>query len=340
MGNYAGLLKFLSGNKKRIGSLLILTHDYPDSDAIASAFALYYLANRFGIKSKIVYGGIINNIENRTMISLLRIPISKLKNSDFKEYKSYALVDTQPLFNNNSFPDNKHATIVIDQHLYSKRPEADFSIIDLECGATAVILAKAIFSSGIGMPKNLATALTYGIIIDTLNLYRVKRQGIFRIYMEVLANCDMKALVRIQNPPRPRMYYLIFKKALERARQVGNLVFCNLGPIDDQVYVAYIADFLLPLEGAKWSFCTGRYRDRLYVSLRTCVEGATALNMLKSVFSDSSQAGGHGTIAGGSIYMGSKAKEEKWANTEKELIKRLVASLRIKARTSINNPFE
>ena len=40
------LLAFLKKQKKNISPLLILTHDFPDPDALASAFALHFLTNR------------------------------------------------------------------------------------------------------------------------------------------------------------------------------------------------------------------------------------------------------------------------------------------------------
>ena len=50
--NARKLLRFLSENKGKLSPLLILTHDYPDPDGLASAFALHYIAGKiFGIKA-------------------------------------------------------------------------------------------------------------------------------------------------------------------------------------------------------------------------------------------------------------------------------------------------
>ena len=66
------LLKFLAEKKENISPLLILTHNYPDPDAIASAFTLQYLTeNFFGMKTKIAYGGVIGRMENRSMVDIL-----------------------------------------------------------------------------------------------------------------------------------------------------------------------------------------------------------------------------------------------------------------------------
>ena len=43
-GNPRRLLDFLSARRDSLSPLLILTHDYPDPDALAAAIALSYLA--------------------------------------------------------------------------------------------------------------------------------------------------------------------------------------------------------------------------------------------------------------------------------------------------------
>jgi len=69
------LSRYLEENKSRLSPLLILAHDYPDPDALASAYALQYLAElKGGIHSRIVYGAVIGRIENQEMVRLLKIP--------------------------------------------------------------------------------------------------------------------------------------------------------------------------------------------------------------------------------------------------------------------------
>jgi len=86
------IFKYFKENKKRISPLLILTHDHPDPDAMASAYALRYLASRyFNVKSKIAYGGRIGRMENQTMAEELHVPVYPLKQNDFKKFASFAL---------------------------------------------------------------------------------------------------------------------------------------------------------------------------------------------------------------------------------------------------------
>jgi len=117
------LLRFLKRRKDFLSPLLIMTHNYPDPDAIAAAVTLQYLAERLhGIKSRIVYKGIVGRMENRAMVNLLKVPIHKFRLSDIQSYENAALIDTQPEFENNPYPRNKKVALVIDQHPYVKRP--------------------------------------------------------------------------------------------------------------------------------------------------------------------------------------------------------------------------
>src|SRR3989338_4394746 len=202
------LLRFLAGRKETLPTLLILTHDFPDPDALAGAFALNYLAERFfGIQSRIVYSGIIGRVENRSMVQLLKLPVHKLRPTDLKRYENVALIDTQPGFKNNPFPPQRRPAIIIDQHPYVTKPMADLTIIDTECGATCVVLAEALLQMKTQIPSRIATALAYGILTDTMNLYRARREDVTQVYLKILPFCDMKVLAKIQNPARSKRFF-------------------------------------------------------------------------------------------------------------------------------------
>jgi nanoRNase/pAp phosphatase (c-di-AMP/oligoRNAs hydrolase) len=60
----------------RPGPLVILPHDNPDPDALASAAAIKYLAATIARKeSHIVLGGIVGRAENRAMLTYLNITL-------------------------------------------------------------------------------------------------------------------------------------------------------------------------------------------------------------------------------------------------------------------------
>jgi nanoRNase/pAp phosphatase (c-di-AMP/oligoRNAs hydrolase) len=310
--------------------MLILTHDYPDPDALASAWALQLLAeHKFDIRSKIAYGGVIGRHENKEMMRALRLPASRLRASDLALYQNVALVDTQPTFENNSFPKDRRASIVIDQHPSTSRPVADLVIIDPDAGATSVLLAQELLSQDFDIPERLATALVYGILSDTLNLYHVTKPYIVKTYLALLPLCDIRALARIQNPPRSRKFFRGLAAGLRNAMIGKNLIVSHLGPVDNPDLVAQMADVLLTCQGMQWSFCSGRYGDFLHVSLRTTNARVSAGDVLRQIFDHFDQAGGHGRIAGGKVRVGRPTDHGAWKRTELELTERLTRRLRV-----------
>lgn len=337
------LIQFLSRKKTEVASLLILTHDYPDPDALASAYALYYLAHHcFGILAKIVYGGSIGRVENQMMTRLLKIPIHKVHARDFESYSHVALVDTQPGFKNNSFPKNQKAFLIIDQHEGIKKPEADLSIIDTECGATCVIVAQALLMMKVRIPPAVATALVYGILTDTNNLYRVGRRDVIQTYLDLLPFSQLTVLAKIQNPARPRNFFLLLSRGMKKALVCRRLIVSHLGCIKNPDFVSQIADFLLTYRGMRCSLCTGRFHGRLYVSLRMAGMKKAAVpahEILRSLFSNRGEAGGHDTIAGGSFRVGSAKDEKIWRKAEEELAQNLLRRLRLSAKGGFRSPF-
>lgn len=324
---------FFEEHKEELNPLLILTHDYPDPDALASAYALYYLAQHIGIRAKIVYGGEIGRAENREMVRLLKIPAKKLRTSDFRYYPKVALVDTQPGFENNSFPKQKHATMVIDQHTASQEVNADFVLVDTESGSTSALLGRELLAKGFEIPVKLATALVYGILSDTLDFSRTTHRETIDTYFELLPFADMRLLARIQNPSRPRRFFSEMLRSIQNAQIRQRLIVSHLGTVGNPDLVAQMADFLLTCEGVQWAFCTGRYNGYVHCSLRTLLTDTSAANILRSIVRNPRAAGGYGQVAGGKVKIQDPKDPQNWEETEADLVDRLVKKLKLKKNT-------
>lgn len=306
-------------------------HDFPDPDALASAYALHHIADRaYGIRSRIVYRGVIGRVENRNMVTFLELPVHHLMQSELNRYSSVALVDTQPDFDNNPFPSSRKAAIVIDQHLPNSGPPADCSVIDTGCGATSVILTRAVLSLTGDVPERLATALAYGILTDTLGLYRVRRPDTIRAYLDILPFANMHILARIQTPVHDRNYFATLGRAIHSARIRSGLIVCHLGRVDNPDAVSHIAEFLLCYKDAEWTLTTGRFKNKLHASLRTKKKNYSAGKILRACFKNPDDAGGHDQIAGGSLQV-KGADEGAWRKQEEHLQKSIVKLLKLRS---------
>jgi nanoRNase/pAp phosphatase (c-di-AMP/oligoRNAs hydrolase) len=333
------LLTHLAQRGSHISPLLILTHDYPDPDALASAWGLQVLAREFGIDSRIVYGGVVTRAENRAMMKLLKLPAHRLRPGELSRARHVALVDTQPAFENNPFPENRRATLVIDQHRPAERTGADLALVDPDCGATCVIVAQALFLKQVAIPPSLATALAYGILSDTLDLFRVQRDDVIQTYLRVLRRADMRALAEIQNSQRSRRFFATLSRGLRAAVVCRRVVVAHLGPVSGPEDVAHVADFLLTYDRADWSLCTGRLRGSLCLSLRTEVPGADASPILRRVVNNPALAGGHGGVAGGRINVGRSPSDADWRREEKHIQDRLASELDLPSDADFRRAF-
>jgi nanoRNase/pAp phosphatase (c-di-AMP/oligoRNAs hydrolase) len=338
--NAKKLLAFLSRRTESLSPLLILTHNYPDPDALAAAMALSFLAQQsFGITSLIAYGGVIGRSENKAMVRFLKIPLHKFKQDHLRKFNNIAVVDTQPKFKNNSIPENLRPTIIIDQHAFTEKPSAELAIIDTECGATSVIVAKALLLQGIPIPAKVATALVYGILSDTLGLYRARQPDVIQTYLSVIPFCDLRLLAQIQNPSRSREFFVTLHRALNSAILHRRLLTSHLGFVENPDLVSQMADFFLTYESVQWSFCTGRFREKIYASLRTSKSNVQAGEILRSIFDNPRDAGGHGNIAGGSYRITGNPTEENWQEAETILQLRLFRKLRRSSKAEFQRPF-
>ena len=115
---YAALTELIQhGGKGKGGRWLVLTHDNPDPDALASAQILArILRQAFRQTVTVAYGGIIGRAENRELVKSLRLPFSHVRHLSFRKYRRFALVDTQPRSGNNQLPSRIVPDVVIDHH--------------------------------------------------------------------------------------------------------------------------------------------------------------------------------------------------------------------------------
>jgi nanoRNase/pAp phosphatase (c-di-AMP/oligoRNAs hydrolase) len=283
------------------GRWLVLTHDHPDPDALASAVALaHVLRGALGRRATAAYGGMIGRAENREMVRGLKLRLSHVRHLQLSHFRHFALVDTQPGTGNNQLPHGVVPEVVLDHH--PRRggtrvvPYAD---VRPAYGATATLAAEYLLASGLRVTASEATALVYAIRTETRDFGREASGPDKAVYDLLLPKVRKEALARIQHPRLPLSYFALLHRALERLSGVDNVVVSHLGPVPQPDIVPEVADLLLRLEGKTWSLVTGAHGDRLYLSLRTTNVRADAGRLVRRLVGRQGRGGGHGTMAGG-----------------------------------------
>ncbi|MDX1623834.1 MAG: DHH family phosphoesterase [Gemmatimonadota bacterium] len=288
--------------------IAIYTHDHPDPDSIAAAYALEHLLSRkLDADPVLAYGGTIGRATNRAMIELLSIPMQPLRAIDYEAFGTHCLIDTQPKTGNHSLPPDLPIAIAIDHHPrgdFGAPDEATFADVRTEYGATSTMMYYYLKAAGIDLPTKLATALLFGIKSDTRELEREASEADLHAYLEIFPRADLTLLARIESPRIPRPYFEAYHKALEEGVIHDGALVSDLGEVENPDLVAELADFFIPLDRIHHSLVIGRHEGRVYLSLRTREEEHDAGITIQRIVRELGTAGGHGRMAGGQIELG------------------------------------
>ena len=296
----ARLLKSVEGRKRA----LVLPHDNPDPDALAAAWGLAtILQKRAGIPTVIGYGGIIGRAENAAFVRLLKLPLTPLAKLRLSDFDLFALTDTQESIRNHSLPEHLTADIVIDHHpLREKKPRGLFADLGGRYGATSTIVTEYLHAAKVPISRDLATALYYGIKVDTHDLERETSRRDIDAYLWLFPRIRRDLLMRIEHPRLPARYFKLYFEALRRAQCYPGVIVVDMGPVFAPDMVAELAERFASLEGTTLSLAFGIHENQLYMSLRCNDRTIHAGRVLRALCSSlNGSAGGHGTMAGARI---------------------------------------
>jgi nanoRNase/pAp phosphatase (c-di-AMP/oligoRNAs hydrolase) len=184
------------------GPVLILTHDSPDPDALASGKGLaFLLKNAWKIDSRLKYSGLVARAENQAMLNLLTPDWEHINGSlDINSFSAVVLVDTQPTSGNNSLPENCIPQIVIDHHQPIREALKNVRYVDVrpKIGATTTMIFQYMMAAKIEPDPALATAMFYGLQTDTRGLARGASPVDEKVYMRLLRLLDRKKLIQVE----------------------------------------------------------------------------------------------------------------------------------------------
>jgi len=285
------------------GPILIVTHNNPDPDSLASATVLRHLILvKLGAESIIAFGGKIGRSENRCMVEALEIDAVPLEDLDLDDFPVVCMVDTQPGTGNNAYPVDREVHVVIDHHpLKPLTNKVRWVDVREGYGASATILYEYLVCQGVYLATRLATVLFYAIKSETQDLGREWVKADRQAYLALVPLANNRILYEITHPQAPREYFRIFGAALSNALVYGHALVFNLFEIDNPDMVSEMADFLLRAEGVTTVLGVARFNGDGVISLRTrdlkLRAGITAQKLLAGI----GTAGGHGLMAGGQV---------------------------------------
>lgn len=290
---------------------VVLTHDNPDPDAIASAAGLGFLIEQAcGVPAVMTFGGIIGRAENRVLMEIVGVPFERIEGLEFRPGDAFALVDAQPGAGNNAVPEDARLAAVIDHHPPRDVPRAAYHDVRESYGACATMIVELLRAGGIEANQALATALFYGIQSETLDLGREASERDVEASVHLYPRTDPAALSKIRHARAPRALFRSLHDGLERAWYREGVVFVPCGELAYPDLVAQLADFFLRVQGVEWVVAVGRYGDDLLVSVRADRPHAHAGELVREIVAGRGPAGGHGQMAGARLPVPGKSDDQ------------------------------
>ena len=289
----------------------IQTHNFPDPDAIASAFGLQELLKLRGIHATICYKGKIDRYSTDKLREILDIRLVNIENigSELTEDDEVILVDAQK-GNSNIIDMTGDEIICIDHHPIYEKTEYRFTDIRPGVGACASIIAQYFFENEIPMDQRIATALTFGIRMDTQKLSR----GVCKMDMEMIWRmfdlCDQDMIYLLENSTLYFEDLMAYSKAISSIEVFENISFADTGRDCPEALIASVSDFMLALVEVSFSVVYSRKKEGIKISVRSERPTLDAGKIISKALKGIGSGGGHATMAGGFVPFDGNDREE------------------------------
>lgn len=261
----------------------IVMQDYPDPDAISSAWAHKMIAARYAIESDIMYEGRISHQENLALVQLTDLDLVRYnEGDDLSQYKGTIFVDNQGT--TSALTDRFEAAgvkplLIVDHHERQDRIEAELTDIR-KIGATATIYTQYIREGLLELNKSdlqhvrLATALMHGIRSETSGLIRGREEEMEAATF-LTRFTDFSMLEDILSVKRSKQVMDVIRQALENREIRESYSISGVGflRMEDRDSIPQAADFLLTEENIHTAIVYGIIikgdREMVVGSMRT-----------------------------------------------------------------------
>lgn len=274
--------------------VLILLHNDPDPDALASGLALRNLLRR--TKTTAIIGAMqgVTRPENLRMANMLDIQVEQITPASFEAFERIATVDVQPHYFGGLLD---RADLVIDHHPEQPGYSAVFKDIRADYGSTSTILTEHLRAVDVNISERTATAMLYAIKSDTLFFARHTNRVDLEAFTFLYPLADA-ALIRKMEGAEITLERLEYVTRASRTGTLREQVFTAfIGEAPREDFIPYTADFFLQLEDVKWTIVAGIVGQLLIVSVRNLGYSRNAGEFVKRWFSDLGSAGGHRAMA-------------------------------------------
>ena len=280
----------------------IQTHNFPDPDAIASAFGLAELLGHYGKKASIVYKGKVERYSTADFVRQLSIEMVNLDENPIEPGAEIILVDSQK-GNSNIFDAPGEQIICIDHHpTFAQNAGVKYRCSDIrpEMGACATIIADYYRQTGAAMDRRVATALLYGIKTDTVGLSRGVSQLDVDTYCKLYQICDQGIIQSLEHCSLKLEDLKAYSTAINSIKTYENVSVANAGRDCPEALIAKVSDFMIDLVEVDFCVVYSLREDGIKLSVRSMGE-LDAGFITNKALDGIGGGGGHAVMAGGFV---------------------------------------
>lgn len=315
------LIEILKGH-----NVWIQTHNFPDPDAFASAYGLQYFLKMHGIASKICYDGHVANISVVKMLSNFKITGYLIDQITIAEDDYVVLVDGQK-YNANLTDVAGNEVACIDHHPIRK--ECNYLYQDIRtAGSCATLIAQYFKESNTPISETVASALTYGMKMDTDSFNRGVTSLDIEMYQYLFAYTDAHLVQSMYINTLELADLRAYGAAIENIRIFQYIGIAHI-PFDcEDALIAMVADFILKLEEVTIAVIYAERKGGLKFSVRSEETTVHAGDLTRMALKSIGDGGGHFAMAGGYVppesrtFKGEKEKkyiEQLFVNAYEEI---------------------
>lgn len=290
--------------KQAPDEVFIQPHNVPDPDAIAASFALQQLLAHFDIHTVIVYEDEIEKANSLKMLSTFGIEMRLASSVHSLGVEDWTvLVDVQK--------ENANVTNLvtdevacIDHHQYSGPKGYRFEDVRPGVGACSSMIAEYYQQAGVEPTAAVATALMYGILLDTDHLTRGVSALDVDMFYWLYKHVDMVLINELKANQISLRDLKDYARAFEGVEVYGEIGFLRLENANDSLLGA-ASDIVVTIAGVNVVVSYAVRDGGVKYSTRSVTHRINAGDLVRYVVDGYGIGGGHDSMAGGFIPRGS-----------------------------------
>lgn len=294
--DWKNLINLLKGHKT-----YLQMHNFPDPDALASAYGMQVFLNTHGVNTTICYAGKIDKISTLRMLdefNITAVHIDDIK--DMAEEDYIVTIDAQK-FNSNITDFAGDEVGCIDHHPTMIPCSYKYSDIRI-CGACSSIVASYFLDSNTTLDGDTATALLYGLKMDTDSFNRGVTDFDIKMFEYLHNLADNQKVVSMYNNNMDIEDLHAYGEAIRTIKIYENVGFAKIAFDCPPAQVAMISDFILGLDVVEFSVVYAIGHDGYRFSVRNETANCHAGEITHKTLEDfGGGGGGHFSMAGGFV---------------------------------------